>query len=58
MTTLIGTHLRVETKSKEEYEGVLKCFSPQFDIVLGLSHKVINILISHYEEIIMALYII
>jgi len=40
MTNLIGTHLRVETKSKEEFEGVLNCFSPDFEIVLGVAHKI------------------
>jgi len=40
MTNLIGTHLRVETKSKEEFEGVLNCFSPDFEIVLGIAHKI------------------
>jgi len=40
LTSLIGVHLRVETKNKDEYEGIFKTFSPDLEIVLELTHKV------------------
>jgi len=40
LTSLIGVHLRVETKNKDEYEGIFITFSPDLEIVLEVAHKV------------------
>eukprot|EP00088_Acartia_fossae_P026117 TRINITY_DN2688_c0_g2_i6.p1 TRINITY_DN2688_c0_g2~~TRINITY_DN2688_c0_g2_i6.p1 ORF type:complete len:1097 (-),score=378.91 TRINITY_DN2688_c0_g2_i6:624-3914(-) len=40
LTSLIGVPLRVQTLNKEEYEGILRTFSPDLEIVLEQSHKI------------------
>jgi len=40
LTSLIGVNLRVETKNKDEYEGILQTFSSDFEMALDLCHKV------------------
>jgi len=40
LTSLIGVPLRVETASNDEFEGILKTFSPEVELVLEQSHKV------------------
>jgi len=40
LTSLIGETLRVFTATQDEYEGILKTFSPNIDIVLEQCHKV------------------
>ena len=43
ITSLIGTSLRVETQNNIEFEGILKTFSPQLEMVLEWVHQVIGI---------------
>lgn len=40
LTSLIGVPLRVETSTNDEFEGILKTFSPELEIVLEQSHKI------------------
>ena len=42
ITSLIGTSLRVETQNNIEFEGILKTFSPQLEMVLEWVHQVIG----------------
>ena len=42
ITSLIGSSLRVETQNNIEFEGILKTFSPQLEMVLEWVHQVIN----------------
>lgn len=40
VVALVGSHVKVHTASGAVYEGILKTFSPQFDLVVELAHKV------------------
>ena len=40
ITSLIGNALRVETQNNIEFEGILKTFSPQLEMVLEWVHQV------------------
>jgi small nuclear ribonucleoprotein (snRNP)-like protein len=40
LTSLIGVPLRVFTSANDEFEGILKTFSPELEIVLEQSHKI------------------
>ena len=40
ITSLIGNALRVETQNNNEFEGILKTFSPQLEMVLEWVHQV------------------
>ena len=42
ITSLIGNTLRVETQNNIEFEGILKTFSPQLEMVLEWVHQVIK----------------
>ncbi|KAF6198157.1 hypothetical protein GE061_007904 [Apolygus lucorum] len=40
VVALVGSAVKVHTASGSVYEGILKTFSPQFDVVVELAHKV------------------
>jgi len=40
VTSLIGNALRVETQNNKEFEGILKTFSPQLEMVLEWVHEI------------------
>ena len=40
VTSLIGNMLRVETQNNIEFEGILKTFSPQLEMVLEWVHQI------------------
>ena len=40
VTSLIGNTLRVETQNNIEFEGILKTFSPQLEMVLEWVHEI------------------
>ena len=40
ISSLIGNSLRVETQNNIEFEGILKTFSPQLEMVLEWVHQV------------------
>ena len=44
ITSLIGNSLRVETQNNIEFEGILKTFSPQLEMVLEWVHQVMKCL--------------